>query len=99
LKLLETTKNHKTASGSGTIVIPVAFCRIVYRGHLYSLGFSAPVSRGELSYIMIKYFILILSFLMTLSSASLANNGADKTFVKKRYTILGSAKIEDFRWF
>lgn len=44
---------------------------------------------------MTKYLIIILSFLMISSPASLANDGADKTFVKKRYTIHGSAKVKD----
>jgi len=46
---------------------------------------------------MAKYLIIILSFLMISSPASLANNGTDKTFVKKRYTIHGSAKLEDVK--
>ena len=42
---------------------------------------------------MIKYIAAILSLLM-LSTASLAADAADKPFVKKRYTIHGSAKVE-----
>jgi len=46
---------------------------------------------------MTKYLIIILSFLMISSPASLANNGTNKTFVKKRYTIHGSAKLENVK--
>ena len=42
---------------------------------------------------MLKYLAIILSLLM-LSTAAFAGNGADKSFVKKRYTIQGSAKID-----
>lgn len=42
---------------------------------------------------MIKTLAIFLSLLM-LSTASFAADGSDKPFVKKRYTIHGSAKVE-----
>lgn len=42
---------------------------------------------------MLKYVSIIASLLM-LSTTAFAGDGAEKSFVKKRYTIHGSAKIE-----
>lgn len=42
---------------------------------------------------MIKYTAIFLSLLM-LTTSAFAGDGADKPFVKKRYSIHGSAKVE-----